>query len=229
MSAVSVDPARGQMGRQRPGGFTLIELLVVISIIAMLAALLLPVLAGAREMARRTTCLSNMRQIGMAHQLYLQDCDERLPYWYLPYPARPELIGQLRFWPQYTQPYLQSEAILLDPSFSWVGPPAKGTKLADYTFFTWGPGGRGTREDPYWRWPGPPLCLAQVRRPTETLTLMDGYTTTQTTRSGMARHGQGMNAGFVDGHVRWLPPGEYSRLDTDGRGSYWSHYAAVDR
>jgi prepilin-type processing-associated H-X9-DG protein len=45
----------------------------------------------------------------------------------------------------------------------------------------------------------------------------------------MARHGLGMNAGFVDGHVRWLPPGETSRLDTDGRGSYWSHYAAVDR
>jgi prepilin-type processing-associated H-X9-DG protein len=105
------------------------------------------------------------------------------------------------------RPYLQCEAILLDPGFSWVGPPAKGTKLADYTFFTWGPGGRGTREDPYWRWPGPPLCLAQVRRPTETLTLMDGYTTTQATWSGMARHGLGMNAGFVDGHVRWLPPG----------------------
>src|SRR4051794_29358218 len=60
-------------------GFTLIELLVVLSIIALLAALLFPVFAQAREKVRTTACLSNMRQIGLGLQLYAQDNDETLP------------------------------------------------------------------------------------------------------------------------------------------------------
>src|SRR5690348_3717227 len=60
-------------------GFTLIELLVVIAIIAILAAILFPVFAQAREKARQTGCLSNLRQIGTAAQMYAQDDDERLP------------------------------------------------------------------------------------------------------------------------------------------------------
>lgn len=59
-------------------GFTLIELLVVISIISILAAILFPVFARARENARRTGCMSNMKQIGLAFTMYAQDYDERL-------------------------------------------------------------------------------------------------------------------------------------------------------
>ena len=58
-------------------GFTLIELLIVIAVIAILAAILFPVFAQAREKARQATCLSNMRQLGMALEMYIQDYDER--------------------------------------------------------------------------------------------------------------------------------------------------------
>src|SRR5580700_6968958 len=58
-------------------GFTLIELLVVIAIIAILAAILFPVFAQAREKARAISCLSNMKQIGTAEQMYIQDYDEK--------------------------------------------------------------------------------------------------------------------------------------------------------
>src|SRR5262249_24054383 len=60
-------------------GFTLIELLVVIAIIAILAAILFPVFAQAREKARSISCLSNAKQIGLAAQMYVQDNDEEFP------------------------------------------------------------------------------------------------------------------------------------------------------
>src|SRR5262245_33617732 len=65
--------------RRRPSGFTLIELLVVIAIISILAAILFPVFAKARASARKSTGLSNLKQIGTALSMYAADYDEHLP------------------------------------------------------------------------------------------------------------------------------------------------------
>src|SRR5258708_29876421 len=66
------------VGRARHGGFTLIELLVVIAIIAILAAMLLPALAKAKERGRRARCVSNLRQMGTAIQIYAADNNDSL-------------------------------------------------------------------------------------------------------------------------------------------------------
>lgn len=71
------------MTRYHRKAFTLIELLVVIAIIAILASILFPVFARARENARRTSCVSNLKQLGLGMMQYTQDYDERYPrgYW----------------------------------------------------------------------------------------------------------------------------------------------------
>jgi prepilin-type N-terminal cleavage/methylation domain-containing protein/prepilin-type processing-associated H-X9-DG protein len=93
-------------------GFTLIELLVVIAIIAILAAILFPVFAQAREKARQTACMSNLRQVGLAVQQYSQDNDENF--------VHTELGGNVDdaheyYWGDMLQPYLKSWGLLTCP------------------------------------------------------------------------------------------------------------------
>lgn len=103
-------------------GFTLIELLVVIAIIAILAAILFPVFAAAREKARQTTCASNERQIGLALLQYVQDYDEVAPcgtslnsWWTGISAIGPGWAGQL-------YPYIKSAGIFVCPSDTLASP-----------------------------------------------------------------------------------------------------------
>lgn len=95
-------------------GFTLIELLVVISIISLLAAILFPVFSRARENARRTSCLSNVKQMGTAVMMYVQDYDGRYPVEYISWSGAS--LSQLAHWPDLLYPYIKSWQVFLCPS-----------------------------------------------------------------------------------------------------------------
>src|SRR3954471_3517680 len=100
------------MPRARRRGFTLIELLVVIAIIAILAAILFPVFARARENARRSSCQSNLKQLGLGVAQYTQDYDEKFPY---------AMVSNTSYdfgWSVIIQPYVKSTQLLQCPSES---------------------------------------------------------------------------------------------------------------
>lgn len=92
-------------------GFTLIELLVVIAIIAILAAILFPVFARARENARRSSCVSNMKQLGLGVSMYAQDNDGRYPM-----ASNADVPSSGRRWPDYIFPYVKNAQIFICPS-----------------------------------------------------------------------------------------------------------------
>jgi prepilin-type N-terminal cleavage/methylation domain-containing protein/prepilin-type processing-associated H-X9-DG protein len=109
--------------RSQSRAFTLIELLVVIAIIAILAAILFPVFAQAREKARQASCLSNAKQMSTAVMMYAQDYDETFPLYF-----QPQANGDNWYWHVQLQPYIKSWDLFRCPSCSdsegnatWLG------------------------------------------------------------------------------------------------------------
>jgi prepilin-type N-terminal cleavage/methylation domain-containing protein/prepilin-type processing-associated H-X9-DG protein len=116
---VKRNASRGQASRTT--GFTLIELLVVIAIIAILAAILFPVFARARENARRASCQSNLKQIGLGIAQYAQDYDETMPPGYVK--GSNSSSSNAGPWHWLIQPYTKSLQVLRCPSNTTPAPP----------------------------------------------------------------------------------------------------------
>jgi prepilin-type N-terminal cleavage/methylation domain-containing protein/prepilin-type processing-associated H-X9-DG protein len=223
------------MRRWLRSGFTLMELLVVAAVIALLGAIVFPVFTQAREAARRTLCLTNLRQLALAHRMYVHDHDDTLPAWEQPAPSRSVL------WTEFLRPYYRDPR-LLDESPASLSEREDVTWLSGYVLLTWGPDGDSTLGKPYWRWPGSPawptekqpaMRLVAVRRPADTVQFVDGGTFRDYFGFGgtaiRLRHGDArFNAAFSDGHAGSIPMAAWNQVDQDDRG-YFYHFAAADR
>jgi len=181
---------------KRRSGFTLIELLVVIAIIAILAAILFPVFARAREKARQTSCLSNLKQIGLADMMYAQDYDECMAS----YQSHPAAASEYRFYDM-LNPYMNNEQIWACPSHE----AARG----------YGPNISDTgRSNPVTS-PGSLYCfrkIASFQSPAETAIYADTTGSYWRYNGGdiqnmRFRHNDGANVSFLDGHAKWVSEG----------------------
>jgi prepilin-type N-terminal cleavage/methylation domain-containing protein/prepilin-type processing-associated H-X9-DG protein len=189
-------------------GFTLIELLVVIAIIAILAAILFPVFAKAREKARQSSCLSNHKQIVLGFLQYVQDYDEIMP-------LAGALTGDVAIWPNGAlgnnfwmvriYPYLKNWQVFNCPSalFRWDGSPSAAVPVGMNGIQATG---------------GGPLLapLAAVINPAQLAIFADTegpasytffnvwYDDGGSSRGLSPRHNEGGNIAFVDGHAKWV-------------------------
>jgi len=195
------------MSHRNHRGFTLIELLVVIAIIAILAAILFPVFARAREKARQASCLSNLKQIGLAVAMYSEDYDETMIHYYhwngVDYSGSWSYVACL-------MPYIKNEQI-------WSCPSWKGSLLG-----SWSPDsleypnlrcayriasydkrflGRAYRY-------GGQMTLGEVEYPSQAILMgclgAHGGMNLNMIRSVRPTHNGGTNFLFGDGHVKWM-------------------------
>lgn len=218
--------------RKYTKAFTLIELLVVIAIISILASILFPVFARARENARRASCQSNLKQIALGIAMYTQDYDEKFPYHVSGYlngsyagaltqtdPNMPGYKfttgtdspnnGKYISWMDSIYPYVKSIQIYICPS---------GADLQTYGSYGYSSCINGSYATSFKSGTvREPMALAAVERPSEVMLLMDwnylynsianpstdGYMRTNRPNR-IYPHLDGGNLAFVDGHVKWL-------------------------
>ncbi len=194
-------------------GFTLIELLVVIAIIALLAAILFPVFARARENARKSSCANNLKQIGLGVLQYVQDYDETLPP---PCIGSPCDSGQ-GSWAQRIFPYVKSAQLYACPS----NPAGKVDREAAYPAMNAPAIKRGYGGSAhFFGWDGnKSLAIANITKPADKIMITETGNIGQAVHAhadwqagtlfrdrGWAGHLQTVNFTFGDGHVKALRP-----------------------
>lgn len=239
-SLVSVRGSKTKFRR----GFTLIELLIVIAIISILAALLMPVFATARENARRASCASNLKSIGLAVAQYTQDYDEMYPlaiagqpgpgtYTTQTDPALPgqkflvsdgAVSGHWVTWMDMLQPYIRNTQIFACPDTHIKITASYGYNSA---LSGWRRGSYGGGAS--WQ----PMALSEVKRPAETVLALDynsGYSIyangfeyglwSSSPQPVLWPHLDGGNICYADGHVKWV-----KRLEAATTSGGWSNRA----
>jgi len=207
---------------KKRGGFTLIELLVVIAIIAILAAILFPVFARAREKARTASCQSNLKQLALGVLMYVQDYDERFPWaWQtLYYPDGGANYPWDMQWSTLVYPYVKNVQVYQCPSSNYTAPYLVNTTAGDctsgctfvaYTHYRlnscFGQVGAGPGCGPGQGGVWPPVKQSQVGNPATVVMLFDGKDA-----NSYANNPDGAAAAYVGG-----PPWEYTSYNPTWR------------
>ncbi len=210
--------------------FTLIELLVVIAIISILAAILFPVFAQARAKARQTACLSNMRQMGFAVQMYAQDVDETLPL-----AATATATGFLN-WHDLLDPYVKNKQVWICPDSQSPIVDIYGKPVCHYGWNAYYLNRNGFNPNVpidvnniYTINNAPGVTLAEAMKPAHLVIMgdnrgIDGKIPANHLSTYMLppsqpdadywgrpepRHTAGVVVGLMDGHVKWFHPGGF--------------------
>lgn len=200
-------------------GFTLIELLVVIAIIAILAAILFPVFAKAREKARQSACMSNMKQIALGLTQYASDYDGSYPGWSDHWAAKPSPEDETGHvgWDAAILPYAKNRQIFSCPS-NKAGKEKRGYALPRYVSWenqdsppdpvkTLLVAEKGNYNFGYWS-DGAIECVRQI----------GGGKAAADFKQSDCRHNGGNNFAYVDGHAKMSPFGRYP-FNWEGAGS----------
>lgn len=200
-----------QYSARHRGGFTMIEILTVISIIAILAAILMPALQKAREKARQAVCMNNLKQIGLAIHLYIQDYNGWLP----PVWNDSETLMVNRSYRGRLDSYLDNKKVYQCPSgldeVKYGLNYQYNIRCGRYASVPQSYPTNSTYA---------PVRLTRVSKPSEAVIMMDGNCQSESFShfwvrevSGAPdyedydRHSGGLNALFVDGHVKWIQDG----------------------
>ncbi len=219
--------------------FTILELLIVLGIVAVLAAIIFPVFARARQNARRASCQTHLKQIGLGMMQYARDYDEKMPL---------SLTVQGETWVDILHPYIKSDAVFLCPNdltpFPLPNPYRRRTSYALNQLYAHIPRER------LFSTPGSgphSINLAKIQSPAGTIAAGDSSDYLQVTMAPrstsvalalnaappsfgdggklgrfVGRHLDGTNWLFLDGHVKWHSLGNITQLSAKKQYRYFT-------